>query len=363
MANQSNRIFWAVQCLGLAPAGSNLYTPAHGVQSAGLSVNFNLDPIFELGQLSIYEQVEEMPDVELTVEKVLDGYPLIYHLGTNGSTSVDLINRSNNPCNIAMSIFSDSQTAASGQPTASCTMSGMFFSSVGYTFEVGGNATESVSFVGNQMQWQAVGSALFSGNFNNTDVPLAQTFNSGGVQRRVNFLFTNAVLPGTLDTNGQVNATYASPVTILPRSVQGINASGLNVLVKNDQFAASVQRVSVTADAGRDKLFELGHRKPYYRFLTLPVTVSTEIEIISKSGESINVLEVGPYTNGFNTQNETIKIAMQDSTFINLGTKNRLSNLSIGGGDTSGANQTITYSYQTLNDFLISHSQDPSNIT
>ncbi len=360
MPQQNNRLFWAIEAAAFAADGSTAYTVAHGVQSVGMSMNFNLDPVLELGQLSIYEQVEEMPDVEVTVEKVLDGYPLIYHLGTQGSTAVDMINRATHPAIMTMSLFPDTQTAASGQPVAQTVMSGLFFSAVSYKFQTEGNATESVTFVGNDLGWLPFNAATFSGNFDNTDVPLAQTYGSGGVQRRVNFLF-NGITAG-LDSNGQVNATYANPTSILPMDVQGISPSGTNDLVKADQFKCSVQSVEVSASSGRGKLLELGHKKPYFRFLELPVTVSTEITIIAKSGHSIQAKEIGPYANGFNTRNSTIKVAMQDGMFINLGTKNRLSNLSVGGGDTSGANMTITYSYQTLNDFSVSHPQDPSSI-
>lgn len=359
--SQNNRLFWAVEAIGFAADGSPTFTTAHGIQSVGLSLNFNLDPILELGQVSIYEQVEEMPDVEVTVEKVLDGYPLVYHLGTMGSTAVDIVNRATHPAIMAMSLFPDSQTAASGKPVATATMSGLFFSSVSYKFPVEGNSSESVTFVGNDLNWQPYGSSTFSGNFDGTDIPLAQTYDSGGVQRRVNFLFN--YITAALDSNGAVNATYANPTTILPPDVQGISASGINFLVKADQYACSVQNVDVTVNSGRGKLLELGHRKPYFRFLELPVTVSTDITIISKSGASVNAKEVGPYANGFNTRNSTIKIATQDGLFIDLGTKNRISNMSFGGGDTGGGNQTVTYSYQTLNDFKVSHPQDPSLIS
>ncbi len=359
---QNYRLFWAVEAVGFAGDGVTTFTPAHGVQSAQLSYNFNLDPTLELGQTDIYEQVEEIPDVEFTIEKVLDGYPLLYHLGSIGATAVDLVNRSTRPVTIAMSLFADSQTAASGQPVAQATMSGMLFSSVGYTFPVEGNCTESVTFVGNDLSWILPANSTFSGNFNNADVPLAQTYTSGGIQRRQNVLFTNITGVG-LDANGQINATVLKPTTILPLDVQGISASGTNDPVTGTQYKCSIQRIGVTVDAGRDKILELGRKKPYFRFLTLPVTVTTEIEIISKSGASINVKETGAYTNNFNTRAATIKIATQDSTFINLGTQNRLSNLSFGGGDTSGANQTITYTFQTLNSFSVSHAQDPSSIS
>ena len=78
--NQNKRLFWAVQAIGFAPDGSSTFTPAHGVQSLGSNITFNLTEVFELGQISIYDNVEDTPDVEFTIEKLIDGYPLIYHL-------------------------------------------------------------------------------------------------------------------------------------------------------------------------------------------------------------------------------------------------------------------------------------------
>ena len=82
MAN--NRIFYACQAVALKPmAGLNAqYKVAHGVQSVGITTNFNLEQAFELGQIQIYENIEGLPDVEVTMEKLLDGYPLLYHLAS-----------------------------------------------------------------------------------------------------------------------------------------------------------------------------------------------------------------------------------------------------------------------------------------
>ena len=74
MAN--NRIYYAIQQVTLG-TGS---VPVHGLQSVGLTTNFNLEQVFELGQLSIYQNVENIPEIEVTLNKVLDGYPLLYVL-------------------------------------------------------------------------------------------------------------------------------------------------------------------------------------------------------------------------------------------------------------------------------------------
>ena len=51
MAN--NRIFYACQAVGLKPMGNPTgdYKVAHGVQSVGVTTNFNLEQAFELGQI------------------------------------------------------------------------------------------------------------------------------------------------------------------------------------------------------------------------------------------------------------------------------------------------------------------------
>ena len=68
MAN--TRVYYATQAVGLKPRnaadthGNTEYYPK-GVQSVGISTNFNLEQVFQLGQLEIYDNVENVPDVEV----------------------------------------------------------------------------------------------------------------------------------------------------------------------------------------------------------------------------------------------------------------------------------------------------------
>ena len=55
MAN--NRVFYAAKKAGIAPLGSNSYTTLRGLQSIGLTTSFNLEQVFKIGQLAIYENV------------------------------------------------------------------------------------------------------------------------------------------------------------------------------------------------------------------------------------------------------------------------------------------------------------------
>ena len=355
MAN-NNRLVWFVEAVGFAQLGSQTFTPAHGVQSVGMTTTFNVESILELGQLEIYENIEDLPDVEVTMEKVMDGYPLLYNLATRGTTGKSLAGRQNGQCILAMSLFSDVQDSASGRPVAQVNLSGLFVSSLNYTFPVDGQCRESVTLVGNNKQWVLPANTTFSGGFTNDDVPLATTYASGGIQTRKNVVFNYTAT--TLDANSQVNSTVTNKSTILPRSVAGISASGTNEYINSSLCAVAVQNITVSTDLGRENILELGHKTPYFRYVTFPVDVTTSIDIISKSGDWVNALETGPFANGANTRNETIKIATQDGLFLDLGTRNRLTNISMTGGDTGGGNQTISYSYTNRNSLYVHHDQD-----
>lgn len=56
----NNRIFYAVKAVAFAKDGSGSYVSAKGVQSVGITTTFNLEQFFELGQLAIYENVENI---------------------------------------------------------------------------------------------------------------------------------------------------------------------------------------------------------------------------------------------------------------------------------------------------------------
>ena len=72
----ANRIYFANQQVAFRQNGdatANAWTAAHGVQSVAVTTTFNLEQAFKLGQLSIYENIEGVPDIEVTMSKVLDG--------------------------------------------------------------------------------------------------------------------------------------------------------------------------------------------------------------------------------------------------------------------------------------------------
>jgi hypothetical protein len=331
----NKRIYYAVQQVGISRCGENIYTSVKGLQQAGVNTRFNLEQVFEIGQISIYENIENIPDVEVTLEKVLDGYCPIYLLATKGASSATLSGRSNIRATIGASIYSDVQESASGVPLSQMTVSGVYVSSVSYSFNVGNNSTESVTLVGNNKVWNNTFTATA---FNNNDSPLAPE----GVNRREDVLFGSA---GCL----------------LPQDIPGISASGTNELaVTGDRFQVPIQSIRVSTNLGREQMFELGRKGPYHRYATFPVEVTTEIEVIATEGDKVSALE-----DASNLVDRTIVIKTREGLVVHCGSKNKLSGVTQGGANAgqNGGNMTLTYTYSNFNDMKVTHPQDPSGLT
>lgn len=344
----NNRIFWACQAVGLSPKDSVSFTAAHGVQSVGITTTFNLEEAFEVGQLEIYSNIENVPDVEVTLEKVLDGYPLLYHLATRGAPSNTLNGRSNQRCNVALNIYGDIQDSASGTPQAEVIMSGMYVSSLSYKFPVEGNSTESMTLVGNNKEWRSSNYLMSGTLFDNTDTPMATTSGWGGIQRRQNVVFD---VTSISNPNG----------TLLPggtSGIPGISSSGTNNKTAG-VFGAHIQGITISADFGREALYELGRRTPYYRLLNFPTEVTCEIEVYCLNGDQISGTEEGVNGDGTNLSAKTIFVKTQDGMTVNLGSNNKLQSVNYGGGDAGGGNATCTYSYRTFNSLTVLHPLDP----
>ena len=382
----ANRIYFANQQVAFkrdAVTGAAGYIAAHGIQSVAVTTTFNLEQAFELGQLSIYENIEGVPDIEVTASKVLDGYPLLYHLATQEAAThghgPTLAGRSNAKCIVALGIWPDTNDSATGTPTTQMEASGLFASSVSYNFPLEDNFTEDITLVGNDKGWNTIGGtdaigcstppwtmAVADGQFDNADVPKASGTNAlyggtvtadqeGGVNRRENLAFNSA---NAIDAGG---VDY----TLLPTQIPGVSESGW-LSPKHSANSAHVQSITVSTDLGREELFELGTRQPYARVVTFPVEVTCDIEMLSLSGDLINAFADGcgagtdPCTGIVdNLANEKIRIATCEGTRIYLGTKNKLASVNYGGGDAGGGNVTVTYSYSTFNDFTVIHPQDP----
>jgi hypothetical protein len=304
MAN--NRIFYAVQALKI---GS---TWVKGVQSVGITTNFNLEQVFEMGQLGIYENIQNIPEVEVTAEKVIDGATLLY-TAAGATAGQDIVGATSGQVDVRLAIYKDTGTSASGATAEYAVLcTGMRVSAISYTFPVEGNATESITLVGNSKTWDTTGGADFP--------PI-----TGTLQTPVNNVFRRQ----------HFNNSVASDI---PSHI------GTN----------KIQSITASADIGRENIFELGSFAPYTKYATFPVTTTCDIEVISITGDQVVADQTTPV---YSAGDETIELRFNNGTktlLIDLGSKNRLTSVNYSGADTGGGNATSTYSYQGFNYFQVS---------
>lgn len=332
--NMSNRIYYAVQAVGikrptdLDGAYDSNVTKVQGLQSVGMNTNFNLEPVYQLGQIQLYDNYEEIPEVEVTLNKVLDGTPTLYSLTMNTEDGVasSLSSLANTKCGFVLQLYPDTDSAATGTPTAGVECSPAYLSSVSYTFPTEGNFTEEVTLVSNDKTWTAGTSAL---------APLDTVNNAGTGSNR-------GILRRGLWSNSSVLPTGAGTANGLLTAVSGGIAPN-----------TKINSVKVSMNLGREQIRTLGQRTPYYRYIKFPVEVTTEIEVTATEyGDNVGVSQgAGDCSNPKALTNKEIKVVLCDGTVIDLGKKNKLTTVNYTGGDTGGGNATITYSYQTFSEF------------
>jgi len=369
MAN--NRIYYAIQQVCIKPDLQNIVTPVHGLQSVGVTTNFNLTQAFELGQQSLYENIEEIPDVQISLKKVLDGYPPIYCLATADAATPTLAARAVTKCAVNLSIYDESNTSAAGTPVGVMEASGMYVSSIKYNFPKDGNFDEEITLVGNQKLWKGdsrvnanqwapypAGGPTGIGQFDGTDQPLSIV----GVARRQDINFSWVPANGKSAVAGYGNYILDPLATCLPKEVAGISDSGTNDLTNANR--ARIDSISLSVNLNRENLTELGRKTPYFRTPTFPVEVATEISIMATSGDMISATESGilstsnaPCTADLgNVGNSTIRVCTCEGTRIYAGQKNKLASVNYTGGDAGGGQVTVSYTFHTFNDFTVIHS-------
>ena len=357
MAN--NRIYYPIQQIAFRKPSTTTFREAHGVQSVSTTTTFNLEQAFELGQLAIYENIEGIPTVEISMTKVLDGYPLLFCLASASNpdgtvlAGPSLAERAPAETMVQLGIWPETDQSVSGAPTTYVEMSGLTVSSVSYSFPLEDNFSEDITLAGNTKVWNTYveGScttpwtlAPADGQFeDNNDAPIG----SGGVNRRENMIFAS-----------QASETGNADYTILPNDIFGVDNS-----VKS--ASGHISSITVSTDLAREDLFELGSRSPYAKTVTFPVEVTCDIEVTSISGDQVNAIDDcgngATCVTASNLTDQRIRIATCEGTRIYLGQKNKLSSVTYGGGDAGGGNVSVTYSYQTFNDFTVLHSGDNFN--
>lgn len=333
----NNRILYACQAVAIAKTGSNnTATPQFevmkGVQSVGINSNFTLEQLFEFGQIELYANVEDIAEVEVTIEKVIDGEKLLYLQAVGEIGKTNLVAASASVCDMYLAIYPDTTSSivvgASGTTPSRVVMcSGMSIGSVSYNYSVDDTAKESITLLGNDKFWNAVTAGILNATpttlygtggssalpINGSDVPVS------GIVRRGKFNLAASTLPAeVLSQTNNITGSYG------------------------------IQSIAVSADFGRENQLELGRFGSYNKTANFPFEITTQFEVTATNGDLVSVSGRGE-----NLTDRTIVIKDNAGTVLNMGTKNKLTSVSYQGGDTGGGNATVSYSFSTFNDFKV----------
>lgn len=356
----NNRVYYASQAIQLRPVNpqgtsfTHWYHPL-AVQSVGMTTNFTTEQTFQLGTVEIYDNVETIPEVEVTINKVIDSTAPLYLMcmggdtGIPGADSKSLVALSNNRVHFRLGIYGDDKQYISNSAGSSVLCSGMYLSSVNYTFPVDGNATEEVKLVGNSKLW------------NTGAIPGVQASDFA-----VGSIFSPNTMIGGIDpsqNSGILRRQYLNVMgSVIPTGSGGIRTpNGSHVL-------PHIQNITISADLGRETINQLGKFGPYCRYATFPIEVTSEFQVIAQDGDGVDVNDfkndVFCGTLKKNLVYKTITLAVCDDNntnnnntmTFNLGTKNTLTSINYAGGDTGGGNATVSYSFRNFNNFSITAS-------
>lgn len=434
MAN--NRVFWAIEQIafkansaaatsGVAPFNARHYATGglasgvnevndlwevpRGVQSAGMSTTFNLQQVFQLGQIELYEYSERQPDIEMTVSKCVDGTKPLFLMVTD-PLATDIVGKTANyRVDVAFQIYPDTKFRATGKPVSICTGSGMYLSNISYTYPIDGFVTEDITLVGNDKIW---------GSFVNVS---GVTAGNGGTEEILPFPTPDA--NGTIDGNAPEGApsgvfghdgntsvlveggaselaggndrfgviVVGSGVarreevdisrSILPRDIPGVvapNISGINAAFINggngaqgpgtlsdftqlvadantDNIVEHLQTITLSFSVARRDIFELGSLRPFVKVPEYPLEATASIAVITAQGDLVDAtsaIDCGPSNT---VDNNTIIVRTCDGLQVDLGDTNRLTSIEVAGGEAGGDDMTVTYNYSSFNAFYVSH--------
>lgn len=367
-----------------------------GMQSVGMSTTFNLEEVFELGQVEVYEQSERQADVEFTLSKIIEGSKPLWFMLTDPSVNNNLVGKTSSyKTDVILTIYSDTQYRADNDPLSACLGSGMYLSSMSYTFTQDGPVTEEATLISNDKIWTSFDATISgqddkilevqtgddnahpgleweapvgvpSGVFGWDNEGGAQEVAGGtatagtkvvgsGVQRREEVDMRRSVLPA--DIPGVTTFTASN---VFAATVGGVtDADGNDTITQLigdsnvDYVAEHIQSITCTADLARSDIFELGSKRAYLRYVDFPVEVTCSIEVITSNGDLVDARSEDATDN--TVANNTIIIRTIDGMQVDLGDSNRLVSVDNGGGDAGGDNMTATYNYRSFNTFNVTH--------
>ena len=295
----------------------------YGMQTTSISTAFNTEDVFQIGQLDTYENVETLPEIEVTMERVLDGTKPLWLMCTDPAFTSLKGRTADFKVDVAVNIYPDSQDSAAGTNEDSVvTCSGFYVSSISYSLVTDGNFTESITLVGNDKTWTKT-EGTPSGYF-----PTSDSYYADKVAKPANGVGSGVQRTEDFDRAG----------------------SSLPTDISSDDH---IQSIDVSADIGREDIYELGSKAPYYRAVTFPIEITSSFEVITSEGDKVEAL-----SDRDNLTGQTISLVTDGGLTINLGSDNKLTSVSLGDFTTGGDSVTCTFEYTNSNSLTISHAAE-----
>lgn len=359
-----------------------LWEAPRGVTNFQVTTTFVTEQAFQLGQLELYEVSQRQPNIQATVEKVIDGTKPIFFMVTDPAYSANIVGKTQSfRSDVALTIYADTQTKAAGAPKSIVTLSGMYLSAIQYTFPQDGPVTEQLTFVGNDKLWglfdtavsghspiSSVGTAAGSDAHVPMGIPQASiasgllelaagtavtsvsTVVGSGIQRREEIDISRSVLPKELP-----GCSGHASDTIQASGVGGLSGQTVTRYWANTvNLIEHITSITTSVDLGREDIFEAGSKRPYAKYVTFPIQTTLAIEVVTSLGDLIEAtagVDCGPDT----LTNSTCIIRTCEGLQVDLGDALILDSIDTGGGGTDGANRTVTYNYKGFNTFNVTH--------
>jgi len=337
----SNKDYNPATNSGIVPATPQV---AHGVQDVSMTSNFSLTPVFETGQSGIYENTEGIPTVEITLSKVLDGKPLLWHLATLDALKPDLAGRTAVNSTFQLGLWPDTENRCFWKGNSSVDANGnvteandevvpigvitcpkCYPSSLSYTVNTTEASTESLTLSGNEKVWaRALQSqktlpngdpaftiqndvrfntayADFKDNNDRPEQRIAQGYNVMlkpliNVSSLAGASQEDIIASPLTDSNGALKDPDCS---VFPIEIPGITLWGTNDVegqlnatedtYQPDPNFARIQSVSFNVTLTRNDVMALGYKMPVHKTVQMPIQVTTEITVTSTTDDGIQV--------------------------------------------------------------------------
>lgn len=284
----ANRVFYACH----AAFVDNAHVA--GAQSVGMTTTFDLEPVFQLGQVKPVDIMNLAPTVEFTVTRALtDTSGTIW----NGNFIDNVGPASRTVC---LSIGDDTSPLLTSTASVQCTGAGI--SGATYNFPVDGIFTEEITFFAD-----------------------------------------NKTLGGGCGNLGAADTTSKA-------KTRQHYSGGAPSLVTS---SGNLTNISISTSVGREQILRLGKFEAVHNYANLPAEVTVEFEVSATTAEGAvwGTVAACASPTGDSFDKENIVLNMCGKTFRMDDCK--LSNVSYGGGDTGGGNATITFTYTTYNNLTV----------